>query len=52
MELGVIVLWCVGIYLALGAATTWLLSQTPYADNGWIVTTLLWPLFLWALFFR
>lgn len=46
-----IILWVVVIYLVLGVGTTVLLSQTPYADNAWWITTLLWPLFLYALLF-
>ncbi len=45
-----IVLWCIGGYLAIGVLMTMLLSQTPYSDNGWIITTLLWPLFVIGLF--
>jgi len=25
------------------------LSQTPYSDTGWLYTTMLWPLFFFAL---
>lgn len=46
-----IILWSVGIYIALGIGATVMLSQTPYADNAWWKTVLLWPLFLLALFF-
>lgn len=41
----------VGSYLALGLGMTCLLAQTPYAGVSWIVTTLLWPVFLYALVF-
>lgn len=46
-----ILVWCAVGYLALGVGVTVLLSQTPYADNAWWITTLLWPLFLYALLF-
>lgn len=39
-------IWFVGIYLALGIAFTVALSRTPYGDNAWWLTTLLWPLCL------
>ena len=41
--------WTVGIYVAIGIAVTVILSQTPYSDNPWWLTTLLWPLFIWGL---
>lgn len=47
-----IALWIagiVGVYLALGIGMSVLLYQTPYRDNGAIVITLLWPLFLWGI---
>lgn len=44
-----ILIWITCIYLALGVGMTALLSQTPYSDNAWWITTLLWPLFLYAL---
>lgn len=43
-----IFLICVGVYLAIGILVTLVLSQTPYADNGWLRMTALWPLFVWA----
>lgn len=46
-----VALWCIAIYVALGIGVTVLLSQTPYSDNAWWLTTLLWPLFLWSLLF-
>lgn len=42
-------LWIFGVYLVVGVGITGLLSQTPYADNPWWITILLWPLFLYAL---
>lgn len=44
-----IILWCLGAYVLIGIGVTVLLSQTPYSYNGWVQTTLLWPLFLYAL---
>ena len=44
-----IFLWCLAGYLVLGIGMTVLLEQTTYRDNGWIVTTLLWPLFIWNM---
>lgn len=43
------VIWFVLLYLALGVAVTLMLSQTPYADNPWWLTTLIWPLFIWGM---
>ena len=47
-----IAIWCLGIYLVIGVLVTFVLSQTPYADNAWWLTTLLWPLFVWAFIFN
>ncbi len=44
-----IFLWSLAGYLAIGIFVTWLLSQTPYSDNGWLWMTLLWPLFVWSI---
>ncbi len=38
------------LYVGLGVLVTIVLSQTPYADNPWWVTTLFWPIFIVALF--
>lgn len=46
-----IALWFAAGYLVLGILMTVVLSQTPYSDNAWWLTTLLWPLFLFALIF-
>ena len=43
-----IFLWCFAGYLALGIGFTWMTSGMPIED-GWIMTTLLWPLYLWAI---
>jgi hypothetical protein len=34
------------VYVAVGVLVTAMLSQTPYADNPWWLTTLLWPVFI------
>lgn len=39
-------------YLTIGILVTWMLSQTPYSDNGWIETALLWPVYLFVFLFR
>jgi hypothetical protein len=44
-------LWIVGGYLVVGVLVATLLMQTPYADNGAILITLLWPLFILGMFF-
>lgn len=53
--MGNVLLWtavAVGTYLAIGVVVTVvLLSQTPYSDNGWLWLVLLWPLFVYAIFF-
>lgn len=41
-------LWVAAIYLAIGFGVTVVLSQTPYAENSWLATTLLWPLFAYS----
>lgn len=45
-----IALWVLGIYLALGVATVFLLSVTPYSANPLWTKVLLWPLFILGLF--
>lgn len=44
-----IFLWVVGHYLMLGALSSFYLYQTKWRDNGWIIFTLFWPLYLHAL---
>jgi hypothetical protein len=43
-----ILLWVVGVYLVIGAVVAWILSETPYSGNGWLIIILLWPVFVWA----
>jgi hypothetical protein len=37
--------------LLIGVIATVILSETPYAENSWIASTTLWPLYLFVLFF-
>jgi hypothetical protein len=41
----------IGVYLVLGVLTAAIASETPYSDNGLLWIALLWPLFLYAIFF-
>lgn len=43
-----IILWGLAGYLGIGVIVTVFLSQTPYADNAWWLTVLVWPLFFAA----
>lgn len=37
-----------GIYVVIGIAVATIFMQTPYAENGWLIIFLLWPLFLFG----
>lgn len=39
------------VYLAVGCVVTALLSESPWSENSWISTTLLWPLYLFVILF-
>lgn len=39
----------IGVYLALGIVMTFVLLQTPYAENPLWLMILLWPLFLFIM---
>lgn len=45
-----ILFWIAVAYLAVGVVMTIILSQTPYAENSWIASTLFWPLFFVFMF--
>lgn len=41
-------MWFLGIYVVIGICVTLILAETPYAENPWIVTIFLWPLYVYA----
>lgn len=42
------VLLAFGLYALCGVGVATMFMQTPYADNGWLIIFLLWPLFLFG----
>jgi len=49
MNVGDWMLILITAYILIGGLFAWVLSQTPYSDNGFLINLIFWPLYAWAI---